>query len=247
MGLGVGCAPHAPPALHAQQDNRSLHGEVLVVPMIERHAAPELDLGVFVNDALELPYGARYDLRVHRTEQLGELPYHVALSLPGAVNGLLGMNWKAQFRTAKYPMGAQARVKSALAGKADLDQTLRQVSGNLGRRAVLYTWLQELHGHPLTRDGAPGWVEETEWGPVVIRWTEEPYLVTMRVGMALVTRDGEVVLRHEDLFTTVLSDYQDPEVAGGDIARNIAAEVMAEWSSDPGFLDNDPLLARNPK
>jgi len=232
--------------LHAQPDQRSLHGEVLVVPMVELHRSPDLDLGVFVDDDLELPYGDRYDLRVYRTEQLSELPYHVALSLPGAVNGVMGMGWKAQFRSSRYPLGGQAKVKAALSGKADLDDTLRGVAGTLGETAVLFTWIQELHGHPLSRDGAPGWVEETAWGPVVVRWTEEPYLVTMQVGMALVTRDGEVVLRHEDEFTTVLSDHQDPEVAGADIARSIAGAVTASWLAEPGF-DGAPILARNPE
>ena len=246
LGLSAGCAVHTPPTLHASSEVRSEHGEVLVVPVIARHQAPEIDLGVFVDTERELPFGDRYDLRVHRTQQLNALPYHVGLSLPGAVNGVLGMGWKAQFKSARYPIAGQVKVKAALAGKRDLDETLRQVSATMGRQAVLYTWIQELDGHPLSRDSAPGWVEETSWGPVVVRWTDEPYLVTMQVGMALVTADGEVVLRHEDRFSTVLSDAQTPEVAAGDIARSIAGQVIDAWSSNHDFANNVKLLAQNP-
>jgi hypothetical protein len=219
---------------------------VLVVPVIARHRSPEIDLGVFVDENRELPFGERHDLRVHRTEQLEELPYYVGLSLPGAVNGVLGMGWKAQFRSAKYPVSGQTKVRAALAGKRDLDETLRRVAATMGQQAVLYTWIQELDGYPLSRDSAPGWVEETSWGPVVVRWSEEPYLVNMRVGMALVTGDGEVVLRHEDRFTTVLSDAQNPEVAAGDIARSIAGQVTQAWSADQVFANGEELLAQNP-
>jgi hypothetical protein len=64
--------------------------------------------------------------------------------------------------------------------------------------------------------------------------------------MALVTADGEVVLRHEDRFSTVLSDAQTPEVAAGDIARSIAGQVIDAWSSNHDFANNVKLLAQNP-
>ncbi len=245
--LGAGCATHTAPELSWRFEARATHGEVQVVPMIELHEDPELDLHVYLNPALRLPFGDRYDLRRYRTDQLTEFPFNVALSLPGAVNGELGMRWKGQFRTARYPLGGHKKVKQALEGKGDLDETLGDVARNMSGQATFFTWVQDLEGRPLTRDGVPGWVRDTDWGPVVLRLTEEPYLVTMRVGMALVTRDGEVVLRYEDTYTTVLTDRQDPEAAGADLARSIAAEVTKVWAHDPEFDDPESLLAKKPR
>lgn len=244
--MGAGCATRTAPELSWRFEARATYGEVQVVPMIELQDDPELDLHVYVNEELRLPYGERYDLRRHRTKQLSEFPFHVALSLPGAVNGELGKDWKGQFRSAKYPLGGQRKLKAALEGRADLDQTLSEVAHGMSGQATLFTWVQDLDGRPISRDGAPGWVVETEWGPVVVAYSEEPYLVTMQVGMALVTRDGEVVLRYEDQYSTVLSNHQDPEAAGSDLARSMAEEVTKLWACDPEFDDSE-LLAKKPK
>jgi len=246
--LGAGCATRTAPELSWHFEARATHGEIQVVPMIELQEAPELDLHVYVSEDIRLDPNTnaeRYDLRKFRTEQLSDFPFHVALSLPGAVNGELGMNWKGQFRTAKYPVAGNKKVKAALEGKADLDQALGDVARRMSGQATLFTWLQDIDGHPITRDGPPGYVKETAWGPVVITLAEEPYLVTMQVGIALVTKDGEVVLRYEDSYETVLSNHLDPEAASADLARSIAAEVTKVWACDPEL--DDALLAKKPK
>ena len=209
---------------------RRTAGEVRVVPVVDLHEPLALDRSTFVG--LDLPW-EREGVRRERTAQLAEIPEEVRLALPGAVNGELGRRWNGQFRVGSFPMGGHERVEAALRRGTDVDRVLEDLARAVGGQATLFTWVSDLSGRPLTAEGFPGDILETPRGPVVVDHWDEPYWVTASVGMALVTSDGEVVLRYADTYEAVLSARQTPDRVGRELAQGLAAEVVKVWAVDP--------------
>ncbi len=145
------------------------------------------------------------------------------------------------------PAGARDKVTDALLGRRPgLDAALGEAARAVGGDAALFSWVSELDGQPLSLLGFPGEVVETPVGPVVLDHDDEPYLVTAKVGMALVTRDGEVVVRYQDTFETILSARTDSARAGRELARALAREVTLVWGTDPRLIEHEPVSALLP-
>jgi hypothetical protein len=70
--------------------------------------------------------------------------------------------------------------------------------------------------------------------------SDEPYLVSARLCMALVASDGEVVVRYEDRFEGVLSGPDGVHRAGRELARALASEVTKVWAVDPRLMEHEP-------
>jgi len=168
------------------------------------------------------------------------VPQQLALYLPGAVNGELGTASEAAFRPGRFPLGGRDRLTSALKGRGDLDVALSSVARGMHGEAVLFTWITGLHGEPLTAEAFPGDIVETEVGPVVVDHAQEPYRVTAGVGMALVSTDGEVVIRYADQFEAVLSGRRGASGVGRDLASALAHEVAMVWPCDPRLHYGEP-------
>lgn len=210
-------------------------GEVRVVPALRLHAPLEPDLGSFFGPALPAgPVAAR----IARTAELEELTAAVGLALPGEVNGELGERWTGQFRSHRMPVSARQHLADALRGGRDLDQALAVAARAVGGDAVLFSWMDGLDAVPLTLRDVPGQVVDTPAGPVVVDDADQPYLVSADVGMALVARDGEVVIRYRDAYETVLSGARGPDVAGRDIAQALAHEIVKVWFTDPRLQES---------
>ncbi len=117
---------------------------------------------------------------------------------------------------------------------------LAEAAAAVGGEATLFSWVTELRGDPLTLQGFPGETVETTVGPVVLDHQEEPFLVTAEIGMALVTWDGEVVVRYEDTYEAILSAESDAGDAGQELARALAQEVVLVWANDPRLWAGEP-------
>lgn len=237
----VGCAhPVGPdPFLPFSFEARPTGGEVRVVPALQLHAPVSPELGNYL--ARRLPEG-QVDVRIHRAHQLAELSSAVGLALPGEVNGELGSSWSGQFLTHPFPAASRQRLEEALRTGREVDLALADAARAIGGDAVLISWMDELDAKPLSLFDLPGQVLETAAGPVLVDFPDEPYRVSARVGMALVTADGEVVVRYHDTYETVLSGARGPSVAGRDLAHALAAEVAMVWAVDPRLLEGEPPM-----
>lgn len=235
----LGCAHpvSTDPLLPFRFEARPTGGEVRVVPALQLHDAVSPDFGSFFGTALAQ---GQIDVREVRAHELGELSSAVGRALPGEVNGQLGRTWTGQFLTHPFPPAARQRVADALRTGRDLDVALADAARAIGGDAALISWMDQLEATPMTLSDLPGELLDTPAGPVVVDYPDEPFLVTARVGMALVTADGEVVVRYQDTYQTVLSGTRGPQIAGRDLAHSLAAEVALIWSVDPRLLEGEP-------
>jgi hypothetical protein len=241
MWAAVGCAgcAHPPPEpfLAFAFEARPTAGEIRVVPALQLHPPVTTELGSFVGRRLP---ERQARAREQRTRQLSALSGAVGLALPGEVNGELGDTWAGEFQAHGFPLGVRQRVTDALRSQRGVDAALADAAMAIGGDAVLLSWMDRLEAEPLTLTGILGTVVDTPVGPLVVDSDDEPYLVSARVGMALVTGDGEVVIRYHDTFETVLSGARGPQVAGRDLAHALAAEVAKVWSTDPRLREGEP-------
>ncbi len=239
--LLVACLRPAPPApaLPYAFEPRPTTGEVRVVPVFCLHDPLPTDLGTFLGPPLPAGADARRRARTHEAGQLAE---QVGRALPGEVNGALGESWAGQFRAHRLPRRWSPRVEQALRGERPLDPTLSDAAVATGGDAVLFSWMDALTVMPLTRLELEGFVVETVAGPVVVDDVDEPYLVSARIGLALVAHDGEVVIRYSDTYDAVLSGERSPAVAARDLASAVAREVVKVWATDPRLLEGEPPL-----
>ncbi|MEQ1570891.1 MAG: hypothetical protein ABMA64_35000 [Myxococcota bacterium] len=242
FGVAAGCVhPAAPaPTLTFTFEARPTTGEVRVLPALQLYAAVAPDL----NSPLgrPLPHD-QATTRITRAIQLDALAGAVGLALPGEVNGELGERWPGQFRLGSYPMGARGRVEEALRTGRDLDGVLGEAARAVGGDAVLISWVDQLDARPLSRDEWPGSLVNTAAGLIVVDPADEPFAVSARVGLALIASDGEVVVRYDDTYETVLSRERGTEVAARDLAHALASEVAKVWAVDPRL--GEPRVARS--
>ncbi|HHO51864.1 MAG TPA: hypothetical protein ENK18_13540 [Deltaproteobacteria bacterium] len=217
---------------------RPTRGEVRVVPALAVHAPLEVNLDSYLGASL--PH-QRELVRHARTRALAEIPRAMGLALPGEVNSELGLTWGGQFRSHRLPFVAQQRLADALVGRRpDLHAVLAEAAAAVGGEATLFSWVTDLRGDPLTLRGLPGETVETTAGPVVLDHRDEPFLVTARIGMALVTRDGEVVLRYEDTYDAILSEDGGADETGRVLARSLVQEIVLVWATDPRLWAGEP-------
>lgn len=238
---GCGPKPSATPLdrLPFAFEARGIWGEVRVIPALALHEPLDVNLDSYVGGAA-LPYHRR-SIRELRTEQLQEVPAAVGLALPGEVNGLLGLKWPGQFHDHRIPPAALDRLRDAVRGeRPDLHASLSDAAHFAGGEASLFSWVLDLKGEPLSLRGFPGEVVQTQAGPVVLDHDDEPYLVEAQVGMALVTEDGDVLLRYQDTFHALLSREASPRDTGQQLARGLAEQVVMMWNTEPGVGDDVP-------
>jgi len=227
----VGC-PRRPPAVDPPvvTELRPVTGEVRVVPGLGVHAPLAVELGDYLGGGLASP---RVAVRSQRTAELGALSSEVGLALPGAVGGKLGEDFLGTFRATDWPDAARAKVVRALERGHGLDEALGAAGRAAGGEALLVTWVDRLEARPLSLDGAPGDMIDTPRGQVVVDHADEPYLVDLGVGMALVSGDGQVLLRFREDVQTILSAARPPPVVGREVARHLAEEVARTWTRTP--------------
>lgn len=129
---------------------------------------------------------------------------------------------------------------------SSLDAALSDTARGAAGRSVLVTWVRGLTGAPLTNEFLVGEVTYVGDGPVVVT-LEQPYRVTGRFGLALISPTGDVLVRYEEPFEAVLGDHYGPGRIARDVARDLAEEVSRFWPRDPALVwdsADDELAAR---
>ena len=209
---------------------RLTRGEVRVAEVIvlDRGVAP-----VSRDDWMGEVSERRMAVRETRSREVGEIAAAVGRALPGEINGALGREWQGHFTDHRLPSPSRHQLEDALRDQRMLDPTLAGAAHRMGGQTTLFSWVYELRATPLSLMGPPGSVVSTRTGLSVVDPSEEPHLVSARVGMALVAADGEVVLRYQQTYETILSAAWGPEDAGRSLARALAVEISDVWALDP--------------
>jgi hypothetical protein len=236
-----GCAAHAPThaILPYKFEPRLTEGEVRVAEVIVLHEPIAPSVVDWIGQVPE----NRLAVRTERSREIEEVAMAVGRALPGEVNGALGAAWRGNFRNHHLPSAARHQVADALRCRRELEPTLAGAARAMGGDTVLLSWVDSLEATPLSALGPPGSVVSTAAGLSVVDPADEPHLVTARVGMALVADDGEVVLRYQDTFETILSGAWGPDDAGRELARDLAHEVAYVWALDPRLAVSSPRTA----
>lgn len=216
---------------------RTTHGVIRVMPPLATCDPTELSTASYVGPPI--PWMREW-LRSRRIDEIDGLPAEVGMALPGALNAALGSTFDGTFLMGELPGTTRAAVRSALRGKGDLDATLSAAARGIDGSAALFTWVESVDARPLTAEGFAGDILETDAGPVVLDFFEEPYLIEAEIGLALVARDGEVVVRYAEHFSTVLSARRPSRRAAKDLALALATEVAKVWATDPRLEDDAP-------
>jgi hypothetical protein len=208
---------------------RLTRGEVRVAEVIVLHRVVEPTRQDWIGEVSE----RRMQVRERRSREVGEVAMAVGRALPGEINGALGPQWHGHFTDHRLPSPSRHHLEDALRYRRELDQTLAGAAQRMGGDTALFSWVDEIRATPLSLMGPPGSVVSTRLGLSVVDPTDEPHLVSARVGMALVAADGEVVLRYQQTYETILSAAWGPEDAGRALARALATEVSDVWALDP--------------
>ena len=213
---------------------RASRGEIWVMPPLAVHAPVEMSNQHILGAALS---PAQHAIRARRMREIGALPQTIAEVLPGEVNAQLGAMWTGQFRHHPAPISRAHRLTDAvLHRRPDLHAVFEDYAEAFGRWALL-TWITELESQPLMGRALPGEVVKTESGPVVVDFVDDPHLLSVRLGTALLAPDGEVVLRYEDRFEAVLTGRSGCQQAARQLAAALANEISLVWMTE-GRLAN---------
>jgi hypothetical protein len=232
----------APLAVRSPQgyafEGLSAVGEIRVPPVLHAYDPVPLRTDEYVTDAIS---SGRMALRRERMADLALVPDAMALALPGAIHARIQSAWTGHFRVGTLPSGARDRLIAALRRGTDLDveNALTEAARTVGGEAVLFSWIAEIRATPLTAEAFPGDTVDTAVGQVVVAFDEEPYRIDAEVGMALVSTDGHVILRYQDLSSSLLSPYRSPGRVGRDLAGSLAGEVAGMWPDHPHLWRHD--------
>lgn len=230
--LLVACAHRAPAMDTIQWDLNpgTVQKEVRVAPVIVAAEAPHADLTGIVGEELR---DERADGRLRRTAQVAELPYAVHAAVPGALNAALGPEWSGHFRDTRLPVADLIALTQAVSGEEPLADTLSAVARECEGDAVLFTWILEAEGRPLTDHHLVGELVFQNGVPVLVDHHSEPYAVRTEVGMALVATDGEILFRYQDTYEDLLVADGSVDSLGRRVAKDLVGDIVPLWLGDP--------------
>ena len=234
--LAIGCLHQGTAAPQAwRAEARVTHGRIDVQPVLDRSVSPRPTANGFVTS--EVPWRAEW-IRGQRVDATRSAPTEVASALPGALVARLGADFDGWFRTGRRQRLARGGLQSAIDGHRDLDDALAMYARP--HASILVTWVADLRVEPLNATGFVGDVVATPAGPVVLDLLEEPHLVQMELGLALVAPDGEVVVRVEHHASSVLSARRDLDQAARSMADQLAEQARRAWAVDDRLEPGSP-------
>lgn len=239
-----GCAHHVARPMDAMDwdlDPGVVRGEILVAPVIIAAEAPTPDLTGIVGETLLDEQAAG---RLHRTMQLAELPHSLHRAVPGQLHTALPDEWNGHFRDTRLTLAEQIRLTHAVRGDEALTEVLVDVAKGIEGDAVLFTWVVENEGTPMTDDHMVGELVFENGVPVLVDHVSEPYLVEAELGVALVTTDGEVLFRYQDTYEGLLVEDRSSGSLGRSMARELVADIAPLWLGDNEPMS--PVLADAP-
>jgi hypothetical protein len=238
--LATGCSSHLSPMDRLAWDVHPgmVEGEILVAPVLVVAEAPTPDLTGIVGEKLD---GWQARGRMERTADLAELPYAFHAAVPGALYRNLPPQWEGHFRDTRLSLPQQIALTSALNDpERSPTPIMAEIAIASGADAVLFTWVVEADGRPLTDEHLVGELVVHEGVPVVVDHDIEPYAVDALIGVALVAADGDVLFRYEDRYSGLLVG-DGPEDLGRTMARSLVDDITPYWL-DP-TLETAPALA----
>ena len=175
----------------------------------------------------------RLHLRKQRMESIKTVPDAVGMALPGALASQLPIDWGGSFHVGHYSGSIKSKMTDHIAHGESIDRLLIEMGSRKKGVSTLVSWVEELEATPITQEAAPGEMVITEVGPIIVNLFEECYRIRATVGMALVTSDGEVILRYRDQFESILGEQRSPNRVGRDLALSLAKEITKMWPIDP--------------
>lgn len=238
--LASGCHAHLSPMDKLAWDIHPgmVTGEVLVAPVLVVAEAPTPDLTGIVGEKLD---GWQAQGRIERTAHLAELPYAFHANVPGALYASLPEQWDGHFRDTRLTLPQTMALTAALKDPERSPTPLMgEIAAASGAQAVLFTWVVETEGRPLTDEHLVGELVVHEGVPVVVDHDAEPYAVEALIGVALVAADGDVLFRYQDRYSGLLVG-DGPQDLGRDMARSLVDDITPYWL-DPN-LQVAPALA----
>lgn len=212
--------------------------EVRVAPIIVAAEAPTPDLTGIVGEQLLDEQAAA---RLHRTSQLAELPHSVHEAVPGQLHTALPDSWNGYFRDTRLSLAEQVRLTHAVRGEEPLTDALSEIALGVEGEAVLFTWVIENEGTPLTDDHMVGELVFRGGVPVLVDHHSEPYVIRTEIGVALVSTDGELLFRYQDTYDGLLVEDRSAKSLGRDLARDLVADIAPLWLDGGGV--SAPVLA----
>ena len=238
--LATGCHGHLTPLdrIAWDLDPGMVQGEILVAPVLVVAEAPEPDLTGIVGEILD---PSRASGRLERTADVAELPYAFHAAVPGALYRSLPEDWQGHFRDTRLSLTQHAALVAALRDpERSVIPVMAEIARSSGSDAVLFTWVKENEGWPMTDHHLVGELVVHEGIPIIVDHDVEPYAVEALLGVALVAGDGELLFRYEDHYRGLLTGG-GPQELGRSMARALVDDITPYWL-DPN-LEPDRALA----
>jgi hypothetical protein len=207
--------------------------DIRVAPLLVLGEIPQMATKGYMGEELIL---GEEDLRLERNRQVLALPEAVALALPGEIGRLLPDAWSGHFRSGRLSSNAAARLEKALSRGESPEDVMKEVASSGEGEAVLFQWISDMHVTALCTEEAPRTTTEAAGRLVFVDDATEPVLIEATVGIALVTRSGDVVFRYDDTVETILSDATPLHAASRELARTVADEVRGVLLADEEIL-----------
>ncbi len=226
--IATGCRGHISPMDRVAWDSHpvTVEGEILVAPVLVLAEVPDPDLTGLFGEELGWKDSSG---RLRRTAELAELPYSVHAAIPGALYRSLPTGWDGHFRDMRLSLPQQIAL---VQGLEDPERSALSLMSDVARGAdgdaVLFTWVIETEGTPLTDEFLIGELVVVDGVPVIVDHTVEPYAVEMLLGMALIAKEGDLIFRYEDRYSGLLAGEGSNEL-GRAIARELVEDVAPVW------------------
>jgi hypothetical protein len=215
--------------------------EVLVLPILLLEGVPGMETTGFLG---ERPLPGEGTLRLERARQLRTVPELLSVSIPGELARGLPPEWMPHLRAASQNPRALRRLARTLERGDSPEALMRRIAARVDEDAVLFQWIQAIRLNPLCATEVPRSTTEVAGRLVFIDDRVEPVLVEATLGMALVRRDGDIVLRYQDTYETVLSEATSVQRACRELARAFLDDLKPalSWNraeDEPGAAGPD--------
>ena len=236
LTLCSGCTTHVPPSSPVSWhfEARPENGQIEVMPVLSVMDLGEVNQQDFIGPIP--PW--RLQLRQQRMASIKHVPEAVGMALPGALASNLPANWPGQFHVGHFPGSSKSKLTDLISQGDSLDQVLYDIGSRKKDVSTLISWVEDIHATPITQEAAAGDFVASEVGPIVVNLFEESYRIRATIGMALIASDGEVILRYQDVFESVLGDQRNTHRVGRDLAIRLAEEITKMWPIDPRLKED---------
>lgn len=195
-------------------------GDIKVTPLLLINHVPKLSPSGYLGEQLT---SVDLEKRFKRNEQLNLIPEAFSHALPGQLARYMPENWKGVLTDTSLGLRERSKIThSLLSSPTDLDKTLEKLVDNT---ALLFHWISAFEAVPLSTTIEPATTTRVAERYVFVDSKTDPVLVNIKLGLALVSAEGQILLRYQEHYEVVLSEAKGPDSAGRDLARQVASDV----------------------